>query len=474
MKKLFYWVNFMVVLALLLALVPAPVAMAQEVVCDSDVVIQADDWLSKLADKFYGDPLAFQAIADATNAKNASDSSYAKIDNVNVIEVGWKLCIPGASQAQASLSEERPVQVSILNKEMTKEEIAQAIAAEGSVVVGNWTYTANDELINQFQQYVKETYGVDVTLTYDGSQSPSTYLTSLYAAQKAGNPSPYDVLAIEENYWAEAMKQNAVDSFLPSGLVPNQALVSQKFQRVPTAIAFQATAFPGIVYSKSRAGWITKLQDLADPRLKGRITLPLPGDITAGGFLVTMATEMGKDYKDPQQMVEVVDWVVDNIGPNVLKYTTDSSEMQQLLRSGAVDAVGFWNSLARLEYLSGNDDAALLIPQTGVYPANGYLWIPKGAPHPVLAQIFINWRISPQVQFPNSWPIDQGPWAELQEGFLGPGYTEALIPEWLKANYFDYYPNSQQINDLFLALDWEAYNGGVDIWMNHYAQRLGQ
>ncbi len=474
MKKLFYWVHLITLLALVLTLAPTRIALAQEVTCDSDVVVQADDWLSKLADKFYGDPLAFQAIADATNAKNATDNSYAKIDNVNVIEVGWKLCIPSAGQAQASLSEERPAMVSILNKEMTKAQIAEAIAAEGSLVVGNWTYTANDELVNQFQKYVKDTYGVDVTLTYEGSQAPSTYLTNLYAAQKAGNPSPYDVLAIEENYWAEAMKQNAVDSFLPSGLVPNQALVSQKFQRVPTAIAFQATAFPGIVYSKSRAGWITKLQDLADPRLKGRITLPLPGDITAGGFLVTMATELGKDYKDPQQMVETVDWVVDNIGPNVLKYTTDSSEMQQLLRSGAVDAVGFWNSLARLEYLNGNDDAALLIPQTGVYPANGYLWIPKGAPHPVLAQIFINWRISPEVQFPNSWPIEKGPWAELQEGFLGPGYTETLIPEWLKANYFDFYPNSQQINDLFLSLDWEAYNAGVDTWMNHYAQRLGQ
>ncbi len=43
-----------------------------------------------------------------------------------------------------------------------------------------------------------------------------------------------------------------VAEFLPSGLVPNQALVSQKFQRVPTAIAFQATA--AIIYSKSRAG----------------------------------------------------------------------------------------------------------------------------------------------------------------------------------------------------------------------------
>lgn len=474
MKKIVNLISIISLLALLVALLPAPAMAQDDVVCESDVVVQADDWLSKLADKFYGDPLAFQAIADATNAKNAADSSYAKIDNVNVIEVGWKLCVPGAGEAQASLSEDRPVLVSILNKEMTKAEIAEAIAAEGSVVVGNWTYTANDVLVQQFQQYVKDTYGVDVTLTYEGSQAPSTYLTNLYAAQKAGNPTPYDVLAIEENYWADAMKQDAVAEFLPSGLVPNQALVSQKFQRVPTAIAFQATAFPAIVYSKSRAGELTKIADLADPRFKGRITLPLPGDITAGGFLASVATELGKDYKDPQQMVETVDWVVDNLGPNVLKYTTDSSEMQQLLRSGAVDAVGFWNSLARLEYLGGNDDAALLIPPTGVYPANGYLWIPKGAPHPVLAQIFINWRISPETQFPNNWGIENGPWAELQEGMLGPGYGEELIPAWIKDNYYDFYPTSQQIDELFLQLDWEAYNSGVDTWMNHYAERLGQ
>ncbi|HXV98442.1 MAG TPA: extracellular solute-binding protein, partial [Anaerolineae bacterium] len=462
MKKIINLISIISLLALLVTLAPAPALAQEEVVCESDVVVQADDWLSKLADKFYGDPLAFPAIADATNAKAATDDSYATIANVDVIEVGWKLCIPSAGEAQAALGEDRPVLVSILNQEMTKAEIAEAIRSEGNVVVGNWTYTANDALVQQFQQYVLDTYGVEVTLDYQATQQPNTYLTALYAAQQAGNPSPYDVLAIEENYWADALKQGAVADFLPSGLVPNQALVSQKFQRVPTAIAFQATAFPAIVYSKSRAGEVTKIADLADPRFKGRVTLPLPGDITAGGFLVTVATEMGKDYKDPQQMVEVVDWVVDNIGPNVLKYTTDSSEMQQLLRSGAVDAVGFWNSLARLEYLNGNDDAALLIPPTGVYPANGYLWIPKGAPHPVLAQIFINWRLNPEVQFPNDWGIEPGPWAELQEGFLGPSYSEELIPDWIKDNYFEFYPTSQQIDELFLPLDWEAYNAGFD------------
>src|SRR5439155_12153551 len=241
-----------------------------------------------------------------------------------------------------------------VNKDMTPDEVKAAVAMEGSLVVANWTYTANDELVKQFKAYVKTTYGADIQFTYEGSQAPSVYLTNLYAAQKAGNPSPYDVMAIEENYWSEAMANNAVDSYLPSGLVPNQNLVIDPFQHVPTSIAFQSTAFPAVVYEKSKAPNLHKLMDLADPSLKGKVTLPAPGDITAGGFFLGLASELGKDYKDPNQMKEVVDWVITNIGPNVAKYTTDQPTLQKLFESGAVDAVGFWNSLARLEYLGGH------------------------------------------------------------------------------------------------------------------------
>jgi spermidine/putrescine-binding protein len=363
--------------------------------------------------------------------------------------------------------------VSILNKDMTDDEIKAEVAKEGSLVVANWTYTANDELVKQFKAYVKTTYGADIQFDYEGSQSPSVYLTNLYAAQKGNNPSPYDVMAIEENYWSQAMANNAVDSYLPSGLVPNQSLVLDAFQHVPTSIAFQSTAFPAVVFEKSKAPFLTKLMDLANPALKGKVTLPLAGDITAGGFLLGLASELGKDYKDPAQMKEVVDWMTTNIVPNVLKYTSDSSEMQQLLRSGAADAVTFWNSLARLEYFSGkNNDASLLLP-SAIYPVNGYLWIPKGAPHPVLAQIFINWRLAPDVQFPNNWPIDHGPWAELSEGFLGPSYV-SQIPAWFAKDYFSYYPKLDQIQSQFKQVDWDAYNKGVKEWMDYYAQKTGQ
>jgi len=71
----------------------------QNIKCEQDVVVQADDWLSKLADKFYGDVLAFQAIVQATNQANAADKSYAQIDNPDIIEIGWKLCIPSVADA---------------------------------------------------------------------------------------------------------------------------------------------------------------------------------------------------------------------------------------------------------------------------------------------------------------------------------------------------------------------------------------
>jgi spermidine/putrescine-binding protein len=361
--------------------------------------------------------------------------------------------------------------VSILNKDMTDDEIKAAIASEGSVVVGNWTYTANDELTKQFQQYVKDTYGADITLTYEGTQQPSTYLTKLAAAKQGGNPAPYDVIAVEENYWADAVDQDLVENVFPSDLIPNAGMVLDIFKHDPTTIAFQSTAFPAVVYSKSRAGWMKTLQDLADPRLKGKVTLPLAGDITAGGFFLGLASELGKDYKDAAQMKEVVDWAATNIGPNVLKYTTDSAEMQQLLKSGAADAVVFWNSLARLEYFGGNTDAALLLP-ANIFPVNGYLWVPKGAPHPVLAQVFINWRLSKEVQFPNAWPIDHGPWSELSEGFLGPDYVDQ-VPEWFAKDYFSYFPTLDQIKT-FKTVDWPAYNAAQKEWQDYYASKIGQ
>ncbi len=363
---------------------------------------------------------------------------------------------------------------------MSLDDIKAAIAAEGEVNVGNWTYAATDQLIAQFQKYVKTVYDVDVKLNYAGTQTASTYLTELYAAVGAGDNSPYDVLAIEENYWADAQTQAKTNStklmedFLPSGLIPNADRVLDNFKHTPTSIAFQASSTPGINYHKDKVDFLIDWKDLADPRLKGKLLLFLPTDITSGAFLMGLADSLGKDWKILDQMKQVIDFAVDQIGPNAVKYTSDNTEVQTLFQTGVADVAVFWDSQAHLQYLNGVKDASFLVAASGQYMVNGYMWIPVKPKHPVLAQIFIDWRLGDDAQFPNldAWGITKGAWAELQEGLMGPTY-EKDIPDWIKADYYNFYPTIDQLSKKFKQVDWTAYTANSKNWFDYYSQRLG-
>jgi peptide/nickel transport system substrate-binding protein len=112
MKKVAHGFTVVLLLALLLTIAPPSALAQEEVVCESDAIVQGEDSLSTLADKYYGNILAYPVIVEATNAKAATDSSYTKIDDPNVIEAGSKLCIPPGEVAQKMLNEQVFTQVS--------------------------------------------------------------------------------------------------------------------------------------------------------------------------------------------------------------------------------------------------------------------------------------------------------------------------------------------------------------------------
>jgi hypothetical protein len=115
--------------ALLIVILPTSLVNAQGE--GEDYTVQADDWLSKLADKFYGDTNAYWAIMSATNQANAEDPSYVKITNPDILEVGDKLRIPSSEDAQAFMANFDPVQ---------NVGSLFASGAKGQLQVGNfWT-----------------------------------------------------------------------------------------------------------------------------------------------------------------------------------------------------------------------------------------------------------------------------------------------------------------------------------------------
>jgi hypothetical protein len=86
---------FLFIFVVMLSLLPGAVKAAPPNYEDGQVyVVQADDWLGTLADKFYGDPLAYPIIIEATNAVAGQDNRYAPIDNPSLILIGQTLFVP--------------------------------------------------------------------------------------------------------------------------------------------------------------------------------------------------------------------------------------------------------------------------------------------------------------------------------------------------------------------------------------------
>ncbi|HXV42192.1 MAG TPA: META domain-containing protein [Anaerolineae bacterium] len=87
-------------------------AFQQGLVCDEVYTVQQGDWLSKIAEKYYGNPLAYDQLVVAANTETGD--AYTDIGDPNLIEPGWVLCITSvdivaaladlAAQAPAGLS----------------------------------------------------------------------------------------------------------------------------------------------------------------------------------------------------------------------------------------------------------------------------------------------------------------------------------------------------------------------------------
>lgn len=144
--------------ALLVTLRPAVLVNAQG--GGEDYTAQADDSLSKLADKFFGDKLAYWAIMSATNQANSKDPSYKKITNPDVLEVGDKLVIPSKEDAQKFMATFDPAKGDV--------EKLFASGSKGQLIVGNWWTSAGEfAAIDSVYKKYRATYP-DVELIHAG------------------------------------------------------------------------------------------------------------------------------------------------------------------------------------------------------------------------------------------------------------------------------------------------------------------
>jgi tungstate transport system substrate-binding protein len=138
--------------ALILTMLPASLAIAAPPAQaeGKTYTVQKDDWLSKIAEKEYGDTMAYPAIVYYNNLKAKEDSTFAHIANPDLIEVGWTLYVPTSEEATSYLSQ-------------------QMSAEPQTLILATTTSTENSGLLDYLLPDFENAYNVQVDVIAVGT-----------------------------------------------------------------------------------------------------------------------------------------------------------------------------------------------------------------------------------------------------------------------------------------------------------------
>jgi iron(III) transport system substrate-binding protein len=407
MKKVYY-----LLLALLLSILMVSVANAASPLQQGgeEYTVQADDWLSKLAEKNYGDVLAWPVIWKATNAKAETDDSFAVIANPNVIEVGQKLWIPDETEAAALL-------------EQFAAERAAASPAGSADITGELNLLCVVELDwceGQVAEFNKIYPGIIVNWVRLSSGESLTRLRN-----EAANPQ-FDV------WWG-----GPVDSYIAAaqeGLLEPYESPNAVNLRDPRLMKAADNSWYGIYIGT--LGFATNTNYLAE---HPEVSAPTSWDDLVkpewqGQIMVAHPSSSGTSYTHLcaiiQMRGEEAAWEYERaLANNILQFTKSGSAPARFVGAGEA-AVSIVFSHDAVKQIEQGLPLKLTFPAEGTGYEIGGTAMVKGAKNPELAKLWIDWALTPAAQeLGRKYSAYQAPTV------IG---AEASRPELLEVNLIDY------------------------------------
>ncbi|GAA2824137.1 ABC transporter substrate-binding protein [Nonomuraea rubra] len=278
--------------------------------------------------------------------------------------------------------------------------------------------------------------------------------TDTVAKLKAQKAAPQiDVALIDDGPQAQAAAAGLLAGLDPAA-VTRLAKV-EKVARLPgdVGVGFAMTA-TGLAYNSK---WYAdnglpaprKLSDLADPKLKGKVVLPSISNTYGVGALMLAARE-------GDGTVESGFAGIKKVAANAFTFDTTADVSNYFLQGQAVASV--WGG-SRVETLADkNFPIKFAYPEEGAIPLLATANVVKGAPHPDLAQKFVNALLEPAIQRKLA-----------AEGYDGPTVTDATLDAALAARVV----GPEQAAGM-TPLDWKDVNGNRAAWTDRWTKEVEQ
>jgi iron(III) transport system substrate-binding protein len=342
---------------------------------------------------------------------------------------------PASSQPKPAASGQ--AQASASGSEQAKpswDDIVAGAGKEGSVtVISVGAESIRTDLTEGFKKRYPQ---INVDFALMPPSEPTPKLMTEFSAKKVST----DVTLVGVNGYLPLMDAGALDdvhSYLVGPDLDESKELNGKWHFADNAgqymLVFSAYVKLAWAYTADKVdgSQFKTWKDMVDPKWKGKIVM---GDVTTPGAGSAMAAywylspELGKPFVD--QFFKSQD----------VKFSRDDTQM--------VNAVGHGESLIGIgisDTILANDlakglpikvqPAATLLEKPYVTAGTGVLAVPKGAPHPNAAKVYIDWLLSAEGQ--GLWSKSTGV-PSFRQDAPHEGVLDVMVPKPGK-EYFDTY-----------------------------------
>lgn len=247
------------------------------------------------------------------------------------------------------------------------------------------------------EKFEKE-YGTSVKYTEEINDNQEFFgkVRQLYARGQSGGRD----LHVVTDWMASRMKQLGFIQRLDKSELPNVEANLLDSLRSPSfdperefAIPWQSGMAAIIYRSDLTDGELSSVNDLFDPKYKGKVTMLTEMRDTVGLVMLGLGHNPAEDGTD--EALEAIEKIDQAQQDGQVRRFTGNDYTRDLLKGDAVMSVGWSGDAIQLQ--SDNEDIQVLLPEEGFMLWSDNMQIPVGAPHAYTAQKLMDFVYQPEI-----------------------------------------------------------------------------
>ncbi len=271
---------------------------------------------------------------------------------------------------------------------------AEGGEASGSLKISNWPLYIDNKTIKEFQ---KET-GIKTTYTEDINDN-NEFFGKVQAQLSQGESGGRDIMIVTdwmaEKMWNlgyvqkidHAYLETVFDNMLPS--LKDPAFDPGREYSVPWQ-----SGMTGLVVREDLAPDVKSINDLFDPKYKGKVTM-------LAEMRDTVPLVMAADGVDPteattEDWMNAIDKLQKNVSNGQIRRFTGNDFVQDMIKGDVVAAIGWSGDTVQVE--TDNPNIKYVQPAEGCSLWSDNMLIPVGAPNSPAAYEFMNYVYEPENQ----------------------------------------------------------------------------